>query len=217
MNYTWFIILSASILIAALIAILRFKKLDTGCYPFVFCIWIGTVNELISIIQQEQGHTTAVNNNLYVLIEAILLVGQCWRWEAFDRRKSVFIPLFILIPITWATENFIVFTIAQTQPWFRLFYSCSIVLLAINILNKLIIEVRQPLYRHPVFLITTGWIIYFTYKLIIEACWITQAYATPGFMYNIYSIHTWINCITNLIYATALLWMPKKLPFTLPY
>lgn len=217
MNYTWFIILSASILIAALIAIFRFQKLDAGSYPFVICIWIGTINEIISITLQQQGHTTAINNNLYVFIEASLLLWQCWRWEAFDRKRVVFIPLFIVIPLVWITENFIFFTIKETNPWFRLSYSFVIVLLSINIMNKLIIEVRQPLCRHPVFLISAGWIIYFTYKLIIEACWITEAYATPGFMYNIYSIHIWVNCFTNLIFAIALLWMPKKLPFTLPY
>lgn len=217
MIYTWFIILSASIFIAALIAIFRFQKLDPDSYPFIICIWIGAVNELISIILQQQGHTTGINNNIYVLLEAILLLWQCWYWDAFDRKRVVFIPLLILIPVIWTAENFILFPIQQTQPWFRLFYSFFIVLLAINIMNRLIIEERQALHRHSVFLISAGWIIYFTYKLIIEACWVTEAYATPGFMYNIYSIHIWINCFTNLIYAIAILWMPKKLPFTLPY
>lgn len=217
MNYIWFIILSGSIFITALIAILRFRKLDPGSHPFVSCIWIGALNESFSITLQQHGYTTAINNNIYVLIEALLLIWQCRRWDAFDRRKFIFTPLFILIPLAWVAENFLLFTIKEINPWFRLYYSFVIVLLAINIVNKLIIEVRQPLYRHPIFLISAGWIIYFTYKLIIEACWITEAYATPGFMYNVYSIHIWVNCFTNLIYAIALLWMPKKLPFTLPF
>jgi hypothetical protein len=217
MSYSWFVILSCSIFIPAFIAVFRFHKIDSLCRPFIFCTWVGSLNELISIAAPHLGYSTSLNNNSYVLFESLLLLWQFWNWNALGRKRSFYRVALLLLPAIWFFENFVVFSIHQTEPWFRLFYSFLTVLLAINVINTLIIAEQNVLYQHPVFILCMGVVVFYIYKLIVEACWVSQLYATPGFMLNIYVILIWINLIVNIIYAIALLWMPGKLPFSLPY
>lgn len=217
MSYTWFLVLSGTIFIAALIGSVRFRKIAPGFHPFLICLWIGAVNEILSITLQRFGQTTAVNNNIYVLAEAVLLLWQLERWAAFDRFRQLFPALLFLFAGTWVTENMVLSSLSETRPWFRLLYSFIIVILAIQVLNRLIIYERRSLLQHPVFLICTGLIIFFTYKLMIEIFWINGFDSSPGFLINVYSIHAWINCLANIIYALAVLWMPAKQRFIFPY
>jgi hypothetical protein len=217
MSYTWFLVLSGTIFIAALMGSVRFRKIAPGFRPFLICLWIGAVNEILSITLQRLGKTTDVNNNIYVLLEAVLILWQLERWGAFDRFRYLFPALLFLFAGTWVTENFVLSSLSQTRPWFRFLYSFIIVILAIQVLNRLIIYERRSLLRHPVFLICTGLIIFFTYKLMIEIFWINGFGSSPGFLINVYAIHAWINGFTNIIYALAVLWMPAKQRFIFPY
>ena len=44
------VVFSFSIAIAAIIGWIRFKKINPAYYPFVICIWIGLLNEILSYI-----------------------------------------------------------------------------------------------------------------------------------------------------------------------
>ena len=83
-------------------------------------------------------------------------------------------------------------------------------MMSIHINNMLIVTYRKKLLKNPVFLICSGFIIYFTYKILIEAFWLYGLKAGKGFRINVYLLLTWINLIVNLIYALAMLWIPKK-------
>lgn len=217
MNYTWFVVLSCSIFVAAIIGWVRFKKVDPAFRPFIFVLWIGSLNEIISILLPRLGHTTDINNNIYVLFEALLLVWQLKSWGSFGRYTHAFPLLLVAITLGWLMENFLVSAIHITLPWFRLAYSFVIVLLSIQLVNRLIISERRSLLRNPVFLISIGFIFYFTYKGLIEIFWISDFDSSPGFLINVYSIMIWINLIANIIYSIALVWMPARQRFTLPY
>ena len=217
MSYTWFVILSCSIFIPAVISAIRLPKVDSAFHPFIICLWVGAINELISIYLSQSGNSTHVNNNIYVIIEAILLTWQLKKWGAFDRFPVLFYSLIAIFITSWLLENYFLSSIHTTEPWFRLAYSFIIVLLAIQVVNHLIISERRSLIRNPIFLIAIGWIIYFTYKGLIEVFWINGFHSSPGFLINVYSIMIWINLLVNIIFSFAVLWMSEKQRFTLPY
>jgi hypothetical protein len=213
MSYFWFLIFSCSIFIGATIGLVRFQKIAPAFYPVIYCIWIGSVNEILSIIFPRIGLTTAVNNNIYVLIECILIIWQLQKWGAFAHHPKIFTALIIMLSLVWTFEHWILFTIKYPQPYFRILYSFIIVLLSIHVNNRVMLFEKNRIYKNPVFLFCLGFIIYFTYKVLVEVFWLYGLHASVYFRINIYSILTWINLIANLIYAAALLWIPKKQPF----
>src|SRR5947207_5477226 len=104
---------SLSILIASAIGLVRYKKIDPAYYPFLYCLWIGGLNEIISFFLITNHQPTAVNNNIYVLFEPVLLVWLFKNWGSFRRTPQMFTALLILFPILWIVENFFISTITH--------------------------------------------------------------------------------------------------------
>jgi hypothetical protein len=66
------------------------------------------------------------------------------------------------------------------------------------------------------FLICNAFIIYFTFKILVEAFWLYGVNESVNFQAMVFDISSYINVFTNLIYALAVLWMPMKRVFTMP-
>jgi hypothetical protein len=213
MSYQWLVIFSCSIFIAAIISWVRFKRIAPAFYPFIICIWLGSLNELVSVFFENLDWPTAPNNNIYVLLEALLLTVQLSRWRPF---KGLSLLLVVLV-LAWLADTLVFGSFFRISSYFRVLYSAIIVLLAIRVNNYLILTERGRLLKHPVFLSCLGLILFFTYKILVEAFWLYGLNASSGFRENVYAIMIWINLFANLIYALAVLWMPAKQRFTIPY
>jgi hypothetical protein len=217
MSYIWFVAFSFSIFIAAAISWVRLKKIAPAFYPFILCITLAAINEVISLVLSFSGHSTMVNNNIYVLGESLLLSIQLERWNAWgnNRRFSLFIIPFLLV--TWCAENIFFLQFQGISSYFRFLYSALIVFLSINVSNRLIATETGNLLRQPMFIICIGMIVYFSYKILVEAFWLYGLGRSAGFRQNVYSIMIWINLIVNILYAIAVLWIPRKQRFTMQY
>lgn len=210
MNYNLLIIFSASIFIATITGWVRFKRLNPSWLPLLACFTVASANEILSFILTKSGHFTMVNNNIYVLAEALLLCWQFKKWGLFDRHKILFFILVAVIAAIWIIENLITTGLFKINFYFRISYSFIIVLMSISCINSIIFTYRGRLWKSPVFLCCTGFIIYFTYKILIEAFWLYGLNASRDFRVHVYLFLTWINFFVNLVYALAILWIPKK-------
>jgi hypothetical protein len=210
MNYAQLVLFSSSILMVTFIGWIRFKRTESGFLPFILCVTIASLNEIISFLLTRYGFFTTVNNNIYVLLEALLIIWQFKYWGLFAFHKYIFISSFALIIIVWITETFFTSTIYSISFYFRILYSFMIILMSISVNNNLIITCRHSLLKNPVFLTCSGFIIYFTYKILVEAFWLYGLNAGRDFRINVYLLLTWINLFVNLIYAVAFLWIPRK-------
>jgi hypothetical protein len=208
---------SMSICIAAFIALWRFPEIHPAFRPFIYCTWLAVTNEIVSIILIRAIRNNAVNSNIYVILEAGLILWQFKKWGLFERYKIIFPCLLGLMILAWATENFILYSIWQFSSWFHIFYSFVIVLLSISLLNRHIIREKTMLLRNSVCLICLAFIIYYTYKVLVETFWVYGLNESNTFQTRVYFILNYINLFSNLIYALAVLWMPTKQRFTLPY
>lgn len=216
MNYSIRLIFSFSIAIAVLISWIRFKKINPTYYPFIFCLWLGLLNEILSYIFSILTHSNALNNNIYVLLESLLITWQFHSWKLFARHNTLFIVILCLLLGTWFVDNFIISKISHFSSYFRMVYSFIIVLMSISVLNMLLATERKSIITNPVFLICVSFIIFYTYKILVEAFWVYGLNSSKEFRLNVYGILLFINVFTNLVYALAVLWMPTKQRFTLP-
>jgi len=207
-----------SILLAGIIAIARFKKIGKLYLPFIFCIWIGCINEILSYILVVNGLHSAVNNNIYVLAEALLLLVFFKNTGLFQKAPALFKIFFAGLVLLWLWENGIEGKITHVSSWFRITSSFLMVLISLAVISKLVLfDINRPfemqkvsMFTSPVFLICLGTIVFFTFKLSVEIFWVYGLNHSAGFRIKLYHILIYFNLIVNGVYALAILWMLPK-------
>lgn len=216
MSYDLLTIFSFSIAIAAIIGLIRFKKINPAYYPFLFCIWLAFLNEILNYILARTIKNNIPNNNIYVLLESLLITWQFKRWGLFQRTNYLYFLLISLYVTAWVIEIFFVFTINQMTFYFQIFYSFIVVLMSIHIINRLIVRERKNVLKNPVFLICLAFVTYFTLRVLILTFQLYGTNLSREFRVNVFYSMIYVNLLSNLIYALAVLWMPTKQRFTMP-
>jgi hypothetical protein len=206
-------------LIAAIIALVRFKKISKEYWPIIFCIWAASLNGILNYLLAINGYHNAVNNNIYVLAEALLFFTffkNMGIFEKVPRSFKIFMGSMVLL---WLWENGVQGKITYVSSLFRITYSFFIVLMSITVINKLmILDMYRPfemdsrgILRNPVFLICVGAIVFFTFKVLVEIFWLYGLDHSNAFRMKLYDILIYINLVKNGIYALAVLWiLPKQ-------
>jgi hypothetical protein len=208
---------SASVIIAAVIAAIRYNKILVAYRPFVFVLWLGVVAELISHWLVLKKIPTAINTNIYVLIESLLILWLFRNWKQRKKDDYKFIALGVFFIVVWVFETLLFKSISEISGYFRMVYSFVFVFLSIDTLNRIVINERKKLLFNGRFIIVSGFLLYFSFKTLIEIFWSSYFHFSDQFYVSLYAIIEVVNLITNLIYAYAVIWIPSKQKFTLPY
>lgn len=210
MNYYLVVSFSFSILIAGVIGFLRFHKIQKSYYPFLLFVWLGCLNETLSFLIVQSGMESIVNNNIYVLSEALVIL------YFFNRNrflsKTYTLVLGFLIAGGWFFETFFIRSITEMSIYFRIGYSFIIVLISIAAINRLLLFGEKNLLKNSMFLICVAFICYFTYKVLVNTFWLYGLGKSLQFLAFISYILIFVNLFTNLIYAFAAIWIPRKPP-----
>lgn len=209
-------LISFSILLPALIGIVRYQKAKGSFLPFLLFIWAGLLSESVSFILMQGGQSNVISFNLYTLAEALCILWQFRVWKIFRSFNLFLLTLAILIAF-WIFENFILSSINKFNSYFIVSYSFFIVLLSITCLNKLLLNLESGIIKNSKFAICIAFILYFTYSVLVEAFWLYGLNESAAFRIRIYGIHGIVNLLTNLTYALAILWIRARQKFTLQY
>jgi len=217
LNYTVVTILSFSILIAGIIGILRFGQIRDIYRPFVYLIWVGCMTEIVSTYFAYVYHNNLAVGTVYRLSESLLLLWFFNRLGVFKKHSKGLYLLSGIFIVIWLADNFLSSHLTQKVTfYFDIVYALSIVLLAIRAINDLLFTEKELL-KNPTFLICTGLVIFFTYQIIQRMFWLFGLRESVDFRRSIQGILQIINCLTNLIYALAIVWMKKRQPFTFSF
>jgi hypothetical protein len=204
-------ILGSSVAIAAVVGLLRFSQAKKEYRLFLFIIWLGLLNHTYSLISIHYFRTNTINSNLYVLIEGLLYIWLFRSWGLFQTRKYLAPILTSVLICAWVIDNLVLHTLHTINSGYRIIHAFVMIFLAIEQLSRLITLTTQgSLFRNPMFIICCGVLIYFTYKAFVEVFFLVETNASLNFMYNIYFVFAYINCFVNLLFAWAIVWIPKK-------
>jgi len=205
-----------TVLLPLIAGLIRLRRIGRDYQPFFILLVVGFVNELINGYVVEIRHSSnAINSNIFVLVEWILILWQFQVWGTFRSGKKAFYALLLVSCSIWVTENLILGHILEFSSYFRFFDSFLIVLLSVNKINFMITHDNRNLLRHPGFLICIGFIIYFIYKIIYEWAYQTSLFGATDITGKIVELIGYINALTNIIFAIALLKIPAPEKFTL--
>jgi hypothetical protein len=208
MSFTLNAIFSLSIGFSVIIGWIRFRKTEPAFLPFLLLVSFGFLNEIISIGFASRGRANIVNFNVFQLAESLLLGWQFLRWGFFGKREGRYYLLQGFFIVSWMIES--IYLKGEFISYFVILHSFIIVIMSIHTINGIAMKESTSLFRHPVSLICIGLIAYFTYAILVEAFWIAGFSHQREFRLKIYEIMSYINLVTNLVFAFAFLWIPMK-------
>lgn len=198
----------------AIIGWVRIKKTDPAYLPFTLLLTAGFVTEIISTIVTNKHYSNAPVVNVFTLVEACLVTHLFYKLDLFKKRMwPLLLQLFFVL--CWLTECFFYRNLGSFCSYFIIGYSTILVFLSINLLHTVLFQTSAKLYRNPVFLISMGLIIYFTYSIIVELFWFYGLNNSEFFRKKIYTVFSYINLFTNILFILATLWIPLKREYIL--
>lgn len=204
------LLFSYSIAPAAIVAAVRWRQLHKEYYPIAACLLLALVNEVLSTYLLLNGWRNAVNNNIYTLIEAVLIVLQFRNWGLFDKRGVLLKTILILLVMVWVAENRSVALLESYTPFFRMLAGMMIVVMGIIVINKLVISYEGSLWRCPAFLFCWGFNLYFSIVIVLEIFLYYNDASGNVVGDAVFRASTVINLVANILYLFGILWIPKK-------
>ena len=213
MSNSLIVIFKFSIVLSLIIGLVRYGKISRTYHPFIIIMLAAFLAEISSTITSLLYKSDALSSNVYVIIECFLWLWQFKRWGAgFERAWMSSVMTGALVSI-WVIES-IVTGLIHFNTVFVIVYSFLLVLLAINQVNKLIVQEKTNLLKNAKFLICSGMIIFYTYSVLVNSFYVLDI-ESVRFLSNIYYILIYVNLFVNLLYAIAILWIPRRERFTL--
>lgn len=217
-SYKLILICSYSITLAVIIGLIRFRKITRAYQPFIFITIAALINELTSTLLIQYYKSNAISVNIVNICDSLLWLWQFRRWGGFSRvAKWTFPALSALMVLFWVVENLVLMKIMVFNSVFSLVSSFVLVFLAINQVNKLIVEERGNLLKNSKFLICSGVLIFHAYKIMVESFYVMKLNESNEFLSKIFIILVFVNLFVNLLYALATLWIPTRQRFTMQY
>jgi hypothetical protein len=209
------LIMSLSLLIAGVIGLFRYKNMDQAYLPFFYFIEIGCINEILSFILVKNHHHTVINNNIYSLMEALIVTWLFKKFGIFKHAKSLYIFILLSFIISWFLQMSFLNNSDKMYLYFRIYYSIIIVFMSIHTINSILLSETKNLLKNPVFMICAVFVIYFTFSAIIFTFWLIGLSKSMEFTKLLIAILQVINLLCNLIYAIVFLWIPRPRPSVL--
>ena len=218
MNDTIRFILSLSIGIAVILGVVRFRKIDRSYYPFIYNITIVLIVEIVSRVLTVTGHQDLflLTLNIYSIIDFVLLVWLFHNWGLFNRSKRVFFSLIGAFFVIWLLTNAFLTGFVKLNFYFFILYSFALIFFSVNTFNKAVVNERISIFRNAKFWICIGIVIFYSFFILFASTRISLFMQTVSkeFRAQLQSISVYSNLLVNLLYAIAVIWIPRKKNFT---
>ena len=187
---------SMSVLIPAIIGLIRLRNVDESYRIFVIFLWLGFFAEIANRLLIVSIKTNAPSWNIYNVLEFITLMTLFRKWQIWKGREQGYLPFLIFSLLIWIVDVFILGSIYQFNSYFGIYYCFVTVMLAITNLNRQIT--------------CMGITIFFTYRIFVEVSLMPVFSISGDFFHRVFDIQVYVNLLVNLIYAIAILCLPRK-------
>lgn len=209
--------MALTIFIPGVIAVFKFSYVRNIYRPFIYLIWIGCANEVISIYCAFRFHNNIANNIIYTFIESLFLLWFFKGLGIFHGKKHFLIFLIILFVGVWVAESTIANPFgSRYTSYFDTIYAFCVVMFSIDVINRMLLT-ETDLLRSPTFLICITIIIFFSFQIVERMFWVYGLKNSVDFRRGVQHIMIVVNFLSNFIYGLSVLWMQKRRAFTLQF
>jgi hypothetical protein len=217
MSYYIALIISLFILAPAIIGAIRFLNINTIFYPFIISIWVNAINLILGFIIVEFGYFNTFHYNIWFLIDALIWLWLFRKWNLFES-QIFYKSLWFLLIVAWLLETIFLSKLTlDYNSYFRILYSFIVILMSISTINSILMKERKLLLKNPMFVISCTLVLANIITVLTEAFFASNLQLGDEFRSNMERMVVITSLLCNLIYALAILWMPKKQAFILQY
>jgi hypothetical protein len=218
MRNTMFVVAgSYSVAIAAVIGLIRLRRLHKAYQPFIFINVMSLINEIISHILIVNKKSNAVAVNIFGFLDAMLWLWQFTRWNNQPKNKRALPIVALFLIIIWFAENILFRKLFTFGSVYAITFSFAMVILSTIQLSRQTEDEKGSLLAAPKIMICGGAILFYTYRIFIECFYAPGMSKSNDFYGHVFIILSIINFIVNLLFALAVLWIPEKKKFSSPY
>jgi hypothetical protein len=202
-------------LLPLIVGLVRYRRLGKKYRPFLLMLVFAVLNELVSYIVLKMTHSNSVPNNIYGLLEWILIAWQFHVWGLLRNNKRVFYLLVVSVSLIWVVVDLVLGGITDWPPYFAVCDAFVIVLMSVGKINFMITHDDRNLGGNPIFLICIGFIIHFIYEIIREWAYQMSLQGATETTTAIIVGFSYVDVLVNSIFTVALLRIPRPQKFTL--
>lgn len=187
--------------------------MDPAYHPFVYYCCLSLLVEIpvYVLLLHNMDYIVATIYNLFALAEFYLLTRMFYNWGLFKRNKKIFILIitfsFLLFACTLSIRGY-----TKTNYFARIVDSFALIFFSISAFNKMILNERNNIFKNAKFWICIGLVIFFTYSILVntEQLSFLNIKRTKDFEDKVWMINAYSNLFVNLLYAVAVIWIPRK-------
>lgn len=201
----------------AVIGIIRFPVITTPDRPLVLMFCLGFLNEFTSLLFIFFRCPTAVNGNIYVLLEYFLALRVFYSWGLHQSRLMGYFILGAACSCVWIIDNLILHSLTTFNICFRIVSAMIIVCLSTDQINQLVYTEKGKLSYNTRFLAASGFLVFFFYKLFYEILYFIELPLSYPAHQNLYFIFLGFNLMYTLLYTLVIIWLPTKLKYYISY
>ena len=143
MNYTLVVILSFTIAIPAFVGWGRLKRIDPAYFPFIAMLTLAFMNETISFFVTRNGHSNAINSNIYALAEGLLITMLFYKIGLFKTKRTLYYSLLIFLVVLWIADKYIISDIQHFSSYYALGSAFIYVLMSVSMINRITLVEHQ--------------------------------------------------------------------------
>ncbi len=204
------IISSFSVYIPFIAGLFLIKKLDKVMLVLVFQLGIATFTELLNMIFTSLVFSNLWIINIYTLIEALSLFYILRQWQQKRWMKETAVVLFLIYFVSWIYFTFIFGTIFEFNGNEKAVKAVFLIFLSIYPMIGFSMDDKLPVYQNYKFWICSAILLYYSVSVVLFG---TANLAIDNTIAGefIWIIHSFINIISNLIFAYGFLWYSRKM------
>jgi len=192
--------------------------MDSAYYPLIYNAIVALLVEILNRILTEKGLTTAfiLVLNIFSYIDFFLFLWLFHNWGLFNRKKSTFITIAGIFFLIWLSESIFITGLKKVNLYFFMLYVFALIFFSVNTFNKAVVHERSSIFKNPKFWICIGIIIFYSFFLLTVTTGLSlfRQNVSVQFRRDLQSISVYSNLLVNLLYAVAVIWVPRKKHFT---
>lgn len=195
-----------------LLAWRAWKKAAPGYRPMLlFMVFSFLLLFTQAFLSQEIRFLVELRNYLFLGM-VLMIVWQAKRWHVFDHNPDLYrITLFLCVG-SWVLVCWIMGNNITSSAWYFIGIALLISILAIEIMNRNLLQTGQSYKNNTIFLFSAGLIFYFVILSLLSLIWYSSGTVTTEnnlpVIYFYYFIA--LNIFTQLLYIRSLLCIPAK-------
>lgn len=191
--------------------------MDKTFNPFVYNLLATLLVEILVGLQKTGVATTKITN-VFSLVDFCLFAWLFYNWGLFNYNKKRFYVILVSFFASWVYITVFFSGFSNINNLFLLIYSFALIFFSVTTFNKIVVQQRINIFVNARFWICIGIIIFYSFFIVTRATDLSTTSIgvssalnnKSSFKDDLQKINAYSNILVNLLYAVAVIWIPRQ-------